>query len=475
MCTSRVFTFGLLMSLFMILTAPFANSDIVSHPAMAQGYDNNNYNNYYGDNDMYSKYPTEVNKYECRTGQFEGFFVSSVEFCLAHSFEDHNKDRHREKPPPPVETETLTVIKNTQCQADPAICEQNPIHPSNFTVVLDGNNPSQNNFPGSSSPGTNVELEPGAYNVTEQGVDPVIPVICSTMGFKAGSDLGDNLLICTNFSDECEGDITIGDPQTCTIENVLVEQNFLDLAVTNFGSNNVSILLGNGTGSFGTATNFTAGTEPISVAVGDFNGDTILDLAVVNGGSNNVSILLGTGTGSLFGITTNFGVGTAPVSVAVGDFNADTILDLAVANFGSSNVPSNISILLGTGTSSLFGTATNFGVGISPRSVAVGDFNGDTVLDLAVANQLSNNVSILLGTGTGSLFGTATNFEVGIGPRFVAVGDFNGDTILDLAVTNVISNNISILLGTGTGSLFGTATNFEVGTQPASFAIGDFN
>ena len=66
------------------------------------------------------------------------------------------------------------------------------------------------------------------------------------MGFKAGSDLGDNLFICTNFSDECEGDITIGDPQTCTIENVLVEQNFLDLAVTNFGSNNVSILLGNG-------------------------------------------------------------------------------------------------------------------------------------------------------------------------------------------------------------------------------------
>ena len=189
-------------------------------------------------------------KYECRTGQFEGFFVSSVEFCLAHSFDDHNKDRHREKPPPPVETETLTVIKNTQCQAYSAICEQNPIHPSNFTLVIEGNNPSQNNFPGSSSPGTNVELEPGPYNVTEQGLDPVTPVICSTMGFETGSDLGDDLFICTNFSDECEGDIIIGNPQTCTIENILVEQNFLDLALTNFGSDNVSILLGNGTGSF---------------------------------------------------------------------------------------------------------------------------------------------------------------------------------------------------------------------------------
>ena len=69
------------MSLFMILTAPFTNLNILSHPPMAQGYDNNNYNNYYGDNDMYSTYPTEINKYECQKGPFEGFFVGSVEFC----------------------------------------------------------------------------------------------------------------------------------------------------------------------------------------------------------------------------------------------------------------------------------------------------------------------------------------------------------------------------------------------------------
>ena len=125
------------------------------------------------------------------------------------------------------------------------------------------------------------------------------------MGFEAGqvvsAGISGNLFICTNFSEECEGDITIGNPQTCTIENVLVEQNFLDLAVANGGSDNVSILLGNGTGSFGTpATNFAVGILPHSVAVGDFNADTFLDLAVANQGSNNVSILLGNGTG-LFG------------------------------------------------------------------------------------------------------------------------------------------------------------------------------
>ena len=74
----------------------------------------------------------------------------------------------------------------------------------------------------------------------------------------------------------------------------------LDLAVANFVSDNVSILLGTGTGSFGTATNFAVGTTPSSVAVGNFNGDTFLDLAVANQYSNNISILLGTGTGSLW-------------------------------------------------------------------------------------------------------------------------------------------------------------------------------
>ena len=79
------------------------------------------------------------------------------------------------------------------------------------------------------------------------------------------------MFICTNFTDECEGDITIGNPQTCTIENVLVKQNFLDLVVDYQISNNVSILLGTGTGGFGTATNFAVGNRPQSVAVGDFN------------------------------------------------------------------------------------------------------------------------------------------------------------------------------------------------------------
>jgi hypothetical protein len=229
---------------------------------------------------------------------------------------------------------------------------------------------------------------------------------------------------------------------TATLNVVAVSDAVSDPNETvkvNLTSGGDYILGANSSASFNPATNFTVGSNPNSVTVGDFNGDGKSDLAVANFYSNNVSVLLGTGTGS-FGAATNFTVGTRPISVTVGDFNGDGKSDLAVANYNSSNV----SVLLGTGTGS-FGAATNFTVGTGPFSVTVGDFNGDGKSDLAVTNYNNNNVSVLLGTGTGS-FGTATNFTVGTDPFSVTVGDFNGDGKSDLAVANANSNNVSVLL-----------------------------
>ena len=246
---------------------------------------------------------------------------------------------------------------------------------------------------------------------------------------------------------------------------------FPDLVVTNLNDSNISILLGNGTGGFGTATNFAVGANPASVTSGLFNNDNFPDLAVVNGSNaGTVSILLGNGTGG-FGAASDFSVGRIPVSIAVGNFNADTFLDLAVVNadppFGG-----GVSILLGNGAGS-FSAATNFGVGLTPSSVVVGNFNDDSLPDLAVANMGSNNVSILLGNGTGG-FGRGTTFGAGTSPQSIATGDFNGDNFLDLATANNGSNNVSILLGNGTGS-FSTPNSFSAGTGLQSIVAKDLN
>ena len=152
--------------------------------------------------------------------------------------------------------------------------------------------------------------------------------------------------------------------------------------------------------------------------------------------------------GVSFTAPTNFGAGIGPASVAVGDFNGDGAQDLAVANFGVCDLSGcddgNVSVLLGNGDGS-FQAARSFGAGIAPGSVAVGDFNGDGKFDLAVANSGSNNVSVLLGNGDGS-FQAPQNFGAGRSPVSVAVGDFNGDGVQDLAVANSGSNNVSVLI-----------------------------
>jgi hypothetical protein len=270
-----------------------------------------------------------------------------------------------------------------------------------------------------------------------------------------------------SFAPQANSPFPVGaSPHSVAIGDLSGDGTF-DLAVANRNNNNVSVLLGDGTGSFAPQANspFPVGAAPESVATGDLDGDGNLDLAVANRNNNNVSVLLGDGTGTV-GLPTNLQVGTGPRSVAIGDLDGNAKLDLAIANFTSNTV----SVFL---ASENF-VRTDFPVGAAPASVATGDLDGDGNLDLAVANRINNNVSVLLGDGTGSFAPQANSpFQVGASPRSVAIGDLNGDGNLDLVTANASSNNVSVLVADGMGGF--ARTDFPVGAAPASVAIGDLN
>ncbi|MES2763377.1 MAG: FG-GAP-like repeat-containing protein [Bacteroidota bacterium] len=240
-----------------------------------------------------------------------------------------------------------------------------------------------------------------------------------------------------------------------------------DLVTANYYSNDVSVLLGNGTGTFSNAVNYSVGVYPTAITSADVNGDGLSDLAVVNYFSNDVSILLGVGSGS-FSAAINYSVGFNPRSITSADFNADGKSDLAIANFGSNNV----SVLLGS-SSGIFAPAINYFIGSSPVSIISDDFNGDGKADLATANSV-NNITVLLGTGSGSM-GGALNTITSLPGSALISGDFNGDGNKDLAVgVGGLSTNLIVLQGNGMGS-FSSPTSYSVGTGPVTIITADFD
>jgi hypothetical protein len=174
----------------------------------------------------------------------------------------------------------------------------------------------------------------------------------------------------------------------------------------------VAILLNNGNGTLAPPTTFATGGRVESVAVGDFNGDGKLDLVTANYTTrvaSSISVLIGNGDGT-FQTPRNLLPGLSPAFVAVGDFNHDGKADLAVPNAGPNGTGAYLSMLLGNGDGT-FQSPLNYPAGPSPWSVAAGDFNGDGFPDLAVANNGPSTVSVLLNAADWSL-PQATSFAV---------------------------------------------------------------
>jgi len=285
-----------------------------------------------------------------------------------------------------------------------------------------------------------------------------------------------------------------------------------DLAVANQGSNTVSIALGTAGGGFGPTVNFPTGTKPVRIAAGDVNNDGKQDLVTANlgtGTAGDLSLLLGNGDGT-FQLPVPIAAGSLPVDLVLGDWNGDGKLDLAVADssgnavvvrlgngngsfqppvslptgtFSSASIVAvdlngdgkldlvtNGAIFLGNGDGS-FQPAVNFAAGSQPSLVRTGDLNRDGKPDLVTASNGSNIVSAHLGNGDGTVQ-AARHYVVGSFPNEVAIFDVDGNGTPDLVVSNANDDHISVLHGRGEGTFLGASAYLVGGAS--SVAVADF-
>ena len=270
--------------------------------------------------------------------------------------------------------------------------------------------------------------------------------------------------------------VPVGNKPQSIVAGDFSGDGFVDLAVLNGNSQNISILKGDGTGAFTVlAAKPTTGNTPVAIATADFDGDGDLDLVVANSSDQTISFLSGNGNGS-FNARVSYSV--APLNsisaIAIGDFNGDGIPDIAVA--GSPAAGGAVIIMQNNG-SGVFTKVTPTGivVGTAPSSIAVGDFDGDGNLDLAVANKSSNTVTILRGDGSGTNFTSSTiTVTSGSNPSAIVATDLDADGRLDLVVAESNNSRLDIYRGNGNGT-FTFQRNVSTGNTPASIVAGDFD
>ncbi|MGA1840144.1 MAG: FG-GAP repeat domain-containing protein [bacterium] len=373
----------------------------------------------------------------------------------------------------------------------------------------------------------------------EVGEKPVS--IISGDFYKDGNEMADlavansgseSVSIMINNGDGTFGNIinySVGDSPKCIISDDLDEDGYLDLAVANSDSdsNNVSILINNGDGTFLVQANNLAWSRADSIFSADINKDGYADLAIVNSSSDYLSIFLNDKDGTFsYDADYVYEIGGTPESAISDDFDNDGYRDdLAIVNSGSNT----LAILIGNGKESIFSEILFYLdlLGEDPKSIVSDYFNDDPNVDLAIANSGSNDVTILTGDGNGSFTQHDLIDNVGYFPVSIISARFNNDifrdlavanrddnqlkiifgneegifdrnfyacatgdvpiwiisdnfdndpnSVSDLAVANAESNNISVWLANEDYTVFDSAVNYKLGVSPAAITSADFN
>ena len=338
---------------------------------------------------------------------------------------------------------TTGTVASTQLQVT-------PVSASVYTVTVSG-------ITGNGSLGLNLVDNRSIHDLAgDLLVPPLVPSFHNQQFYSVGQTLGDG----SSPTDVVTADVN-GDGK-------------LDLITANNANNNtVSVLLGNGNGTFQSQAIFATGPSPLSLAVADLNGDGKPDIIAANNGNDSISVLLGNGNGS-FQSQATIGVGLAPQGVAVADINSDGKPDLVVSGLTNPNASPlifGLEVLLGNGDGTFQSPTTiASGQNWSDPSISVVDVNGDSKPDLVVATAI-NAFGLFLGNGNGTFQSPAT-FSYG-GSNKVVVADLNGDGNPDVVVSGN-GPSLGVLLGNGNGT-FQSATFIAAGQQRQSVAVGDIN
>ena len=267
-----------------------------------------------------------------------------------------------------------------------------------------------------------------------------------------------------------------------------------DVVVANSGSSTISLYRNtsaSGTitsGSFAAAVNFSTGSSPEGVAIGDIDGDGKLDIVVTNSGSATVSVFRNTATSGIINLSSlagkvDFTSGNGPESVAIGDIDGDGKPEIITANSAS---PGGVSVLQNNSTSGSisFSAKVDFATSTISPVVAIGDLDGDGRPDVVATNFAASSVSVLRNTGasgtiTSTSLATKVDFTTGTNPAGLALADVDGDGNVDIVVANFGSGSVGVFRNTASGVIttgsFAGMVSFGALSQPFSVSVGDID